>query len=132
MALCASASIVTGCMTDKNAPDPVRSAGPSPSDAAPSPSPPPAAPPRTGKVTVSWSHPTHNEDGSTLTNLAGYRVYYGQVPHDWSTRLAIDPASSSVEIGGLSEGTWFFAVTTLNSVGHESDFSAIASTIVGT
>ncbi len=29
-------------------------------------------------------------------------------------------------------GTWFFAVTTFNSVGAESDFSSVASTTIGT
>ena len=115
-------------MTDKSASDSDQSVGQLPSD----PTPPPATPPQTGKVTVSWSQPTRNEDGSALTNLAGYRVYYGQVPHDWSTQLAVDAASSSVEIGGLTEGTWFFAVTTLNTAGDESDFSAIASTMIDT
>ncbi len=31
----------------------------------------------TGSVTLSWYPPTQNADGSPLTDLAGYRVYYG-------------------------------------------------------
>ena len=27
-------------------------------------------------VVVMWRAPTHNEDGSRLTDLAGYQVYY--------------------------------------------------------
>src|SRR5690606_39089874 len=30
-----------------------------------------------GSVTLSWTPPSENEDGSALTNLAGYRIYYG-------------------------------------------------------
>src|SRR5262245_53773176 len=31
----------------------------------------------TGSVTLSWTPPTQNEDGSALTNLSGYEVRYG-------------------------------------------------------
>ncbi|MFQ5610302.1 MAG: putative Ig domain-containing protein, partial [Woeseiaceae bacterium] len=31
----------------------------------------------TGSVTVSWTAPTLNADGTPLVDLAGYRIYYG-------------------------------------------------------
>ncbi len=31
-----------------------------------------------GSATLSWKPPTENADGSALTNLAGYRIYYGR------------------------------------------------------
>jgi hypothetical protein len=31
-----------------------------------------------GSVTLSWTPPTQNEDGSALTNLSGYEVRYGR------------------------------------------------------
>ncbi len=31
-----------------------------------------------GSVTLSWTPPLTNADGSALTTLAGYRIYYGQ------------------------------------------------------
>ena len=31
----------------------------------------------TGSATLSWTPPTTNTDGSSLTNLAGYKVYWG-------------------------------------------------------
>jgi hypothetical protein len=128
--LTASALLITGCVKDKTASVTVDTPDTPPAGTAPPPSPP--TPPSRSKVTLSWARPTSNEDGSALTNLGGYRVYYGQVPHDWSTRLEIAPDSTSVEIGGLTAGTWFFAVTTFNSVGAESDFSSVASTTIGT
>src|SRR4029453_5899928 len=30
-----------------------------------------------GSATLSWTPPTRNTDGTTLTNLPGYRIYYG-------------------------------------------------------
>ena len=31
-----------------------------------------------GEISLSWTAPTQNEDGSPLTDLAGYKIYYGQ------------------------------------------------------
>ena len=33
-----------------------------------------------GSATLSWVPPTRNTDGSALTRLAGYRIYYGATP----------------------------------------------------
>ena len=33
-----------------------------------------------GTATISWIPPTQNTDGSALTDLAGYRIYYGTSP----------------------------------------------------
>jgi hypothetical protein len=30
-----------------------------------------------GRATLSWTAPTENTDGTTLANLAGYRIRYG-------------------------------------------------------
>lgn len=30
-----------------------------------------------GSATLSWTPPTKNTDGSRLTDLAGYKIYYG-------------------------------------------------------
>ena len=34
-----------------------------------------------GSATLSWMPPTENADGSALTDLAGYRIYYGRNPN---------------------------------------------------
>ena len=81
-------------------------------------------------MTLSWTRPTTNEDGSVLTDLTGYRVYYGQVPYNWSARVSLGPAASSADIRDLSAGTWFFAVTTVNSGGVESAPSTVVSTMI--
>ena len=33
-----------------------------------------------GSITLSWTAPTENEDGSALTDLAAYKIYYGTSP----------------------------------------------------
>ena len=43
-----------------------------------------------GSMSLSWTPPTQNTDGSALTDLAGYKLYYGtvlwQLRHDDSYR----------------------------------------------
>jgi hypothetical protein len=66
-----------------------------------------------------------------LTDLAGYHVYYGTDPSNF-TKIA-DVASASQVVftaSNLTAGTWYFAISAYNSAGIESQFSApIATTI---
>ena len=40
----------------------------------------PSLPARRGSATLSWTPPTQNSDGSALTNLSGYSIYWGRAP----------------------------------------------------
>lgn len=81
-----------------------------------------AAPTRT--VTLSWTAPTTNVDGSALTDLAGYVVSYGLTPGAYTTTLNIVGAgSTSVVIEGFEPGTWYFAMEAVNVPGTHSDYS---------
>jgi hypothetical protein len=87
--------------------------------------------PVAGAATLSWKPPTTNTDGSALTNLAGYRIYYGTSTD--AMNQAVDIKASSVityMVDGLSPGTWYFAVTAYTSTGTESARSNIASKTV--
>jgi len=83
----------------------------------PPPSPPPALPPpSTGTVTLSWTPPTENTDGTPLTNLAGYHIYYGTSQSNLSERIEIaNPGIASYVINSLTPGTWYFAVAAYNT-----------------
>lgn len=82
----------------------------------------------TASVTLSWTPPTQNEDGSTLTDLAGYEVHYGQSEGalDQSVQLS-NPSLNSYVVENLSAGTWFFAVRSVNRQGVASQMSGTAS-----
>ena len=83
----------------------------------------------TGKATLSWSVPTQNDDGSPLTDLAGYRIHYGTTAADLVQRVEIsNPATTSAEIPDLSPGSWYFAMTTLSAAGVESRQTGMVST----
>ena len=82
----------------------------------------------TGSATISWTPPTQNTDGSALTNLAGYRLYYGTNSASLTQSIQIANAgASSYVVDNLSPATWYFAVKAYNSSGAESDLSALAS-----
>lgn len=73
-------------------------------------------------VSLSWDAPAANSDGSELTDLAGYKVYYGQVSGSYSDSVDVGNTTDAA-ISGLSSGTWCFAVTAYDVAGNESSFS---------
>lgn len=81
-----------------------------------------------GAATVSWTAPTLRSDGTALTNLAGYRIHYGNSANDLREWLAIDNAGiNTYVIGGLPPGTWYFGVVAVDSLGRSSSISTVAS-----
>ena len=43
-----------------------------------------------GSATLSWTPPTTNTDGSPLTNLAGYRVYWGPGAGNYTSSVTLN------------------------------------------
>jgi hypothetical protein len=83
----------------------------------------------TSKVTLEWAPPSTNEDGSALTDLAGYKVYYGQEAYNLDQVLDLRSAAiSSAEVQGLERGVWYFAIASYNAAGVESAKSGVVST----
>jgi hypothetical protein len=77
-----------------------------------------------GAVTLSWAPPTENEDGSYLTDLAGYWVYWGNNPGTFTNWMRIDnPGLTTIVIEDLVPGSWEFAMTSFNAAGVESSLS---------
>ena len=76
----------------------------------------------TNSLVLSWTAPTTNEDGSSLTDLDGYRLYYGNESGNYL--CVIDVGSyTSAEIDGLSNDTWYMVVTAYDYFGNESGYS---------
>lgn len=83
----------------------------------------------TGAATLDWTPPTQNSDGSVLTNLAGYTVYYGTSPDKLTESVKVsNPGMAAYTLSNLASGTWYFAVTAYSSSGIESDRSGVVST----
>lgn len=89
-------------------------------------------PAATGSATLSWTPPTENTDGSPLDDLAGYSVYWGTSPGDYTASASIDnPGISTYVVDNLIPGTtYYFALKARNLAGVESSFSNEASAIV--
>jgi hypothetical protein len=85
-------------------------------------------PPATGSATLSWTAPTKNTDGSPITGLAGYHIYYGTDPNHFARIIKISGAASTkYVVNGLSPGTYYFAVSAYNAMGRESVKSNVVS-----
>jgi hypothetical protein len=85
-----------------------------------------------GSATLSWTPPTQNSDGTTLTNLAGYKILYG--PDADALDQTIEVENSSVNtyvVENLTAGTWYFAVVAVNASGLASSPSNVASKTIG-
>jgi hypothetical protein len=81
-----------------------------------------------GSATLSWTAPTENEDGSTLSNLAGYRIVYGTSASALTNTIQItNPSVTTYVVENLAPATWYFAVTAVNSTGAESNYSNVAN-----
>lgn len=90
--------------------------------------PPPPANPEPGAgaraATLEWLAPSTATDGSTLTDLAGYRIYYGADVAQLTQEIEINnPGVLSYVVEDLAPGTYYFAVTAFTSKGYESDRS---------
>jgi hypothetical protein len=82
-------------------------------------------------VTLSWMPPTQNVDGTQLSNLAGYRIHYGQVSGQYDYSVSVgSPSITSATIANLAPARWYFAVTAVTSSGTQSDYSAQLSKAV--
>jgi hypothetical protein len=84
-----------------------------------------------GSATLSWTPPTQNSDGTSLGNLAGYRVIYGRTSTNLDQTVNVDnPSINRFVVENLSSGTWYFAVIAVNATGVTSQLSNTASKTV--
>ncbi len=75
----------------------------------------------TGTAALQWNAPTDNANGSALTNLVGYNVYYGTSSGAMTNKIAINTVGvTNYVIQNMQSGTWYFAMTAVNSSGVES------------
>jgi hypothetical protein len=73
---------------------------------------------------LSWEAPTTNTDGTALTDLAGYRIYYGSSADNLSQSVQINTVGLQTYVmDDLAPGTWYFAVMAVATDGAESALS---------
>jgi hypothetical protein len=81
-----------------------------------------------GTATLSWKIPTTRTDGTKLTTLAGFYVYYGNVPGSYPNKIQIpNPTETSYVVNNLTSGTYYFVATAYDATGVESPYTNVAS-----
>lgn len=84
-----------------------------------------------GSTTLTWTAPTLNSDGTPLTDLASYRIYYGFSEGNYPNEINVNnPGVTTYVVENLPPATYFFVTTSVNTSGVESAFSNVASTSV--
>ena len=77
-----------------------------------------------GSATLTWTPPTQNNDGTPLTDLAGFKIYYGTSPGNYPNSIRIDnPGIATYVVDNLTPTTYYFVSTAFNSSDIESMFS---------
>jgi Calx-beta domain len=92
----------------------------------------------TGSVTLSWSAPTANTNGSTLTDLAGYYIYFGTSPMAMVQQISLGAEQVSMNnagllsysIGDLALGTWYFEIIAVTASRAQSPPSPVVTATI--
>ena len=81
-----------------------------------------------GSATLSWQPPTQNTNGTALTNLVGFKVYWGTTQGSYPNSVTLNnPGLTTYVVENLTPNTYYFVTTAINSTGGESSFSNMAS-----
>ncbi|MBT8479031.1 MAG: fibronectin type III domain-containing protein [Gemmatimonadetes bacterium] len=85
---------------------------------------PPTHPTDRYSVTLEWTAPTTDSVGRPLEDLAGYRLYYTPDPPTEADGVMIEVGAGTLyQVTGLEAGDYLFAVTAVDEIGNESEFS---------
>ena len=100
------------------------SVNPAPSNDPPTNPPPENDPPPSElkSVQLQWDAPSTSENGSALTDLAGYKIHYGRVSRQY-TKSANIGKFTTARISSLTTGLWCFAVQAYDISNNQSKLS---------
>jgi len=91
-----------------------------------------------GQITLSWTAPALNADGSAVS-IDHYLVYVGTTPgeqHNGGSHMggaspfSVPAGTLTKTVTGLAAGTWYLGASTVNSSGLEGNGSAEVSGVV--
>jgi hypothetical protein len=83
--------------------------------------------PTASDVNLSWTAPSAREDESpiSLSEIAGYKIYYGTTQGDYRSNIDINDGSAEGHTFiDFPAGTYYFVITTYDTEGRESQFSS--------
>jgi hypothetical protein len=76
-------------------------------------------------ATLRWKPVTKSNDGSPLTNIAGYRISYGQSLDSMKVVVLPDPRATSYVFKDLTSGTWYFSVAAFTNNGTQGQAAKV-------
>jgi hypothetical protein len=80
-----------------------------------------------GTISLAWDAPTSNADGRPLTDLAGYKIYYGTASGTYDHSIDVGKVTTYT-LTGLAQGqTYYIAVTAYDTSNNQSGYSNEAS-----
>lgn len=82
-----------------------------------------------GNALLCWDAPETNTDGSALTDLAGYKIYYGTTSGTYTINRDIGKVVGWL-VTDLPEITYYFAVTAYDIYNSESAYSNEVSKLI--
>lgn len=83
-----------------------------------------SVPPIAEAAWLEWTRPRVNVNGQELTDLTGYRIYYGTASGLYTQSVDInDPAITSHALHTLPKGAYFFSIRAFSRSGGESALS---------
>ena len=76
-------------------------------------------------VRVNWQPPLTNSDGTTLTDLKGYRIVYGTQTGVYTNSVPVNGTGlATYTVDNLQSGQkYYFSMVAVNAAGAESDYS---------
>lgn len=77
-------------------------------------------------ITLSWTQPTQNSNGTSLTDLAGYTLHYGTSSQDYTGSIQITSATQTsyvVSDSNFPPGKYYFTISAYNAQQVSSSFS---------
>ncbi|MET0534555.1 MAG: putative Ig domain-containing protein [Steroidobacter sp.] len=94
-------------------------------------SPPGPSVPAGRGIALSWDVPTRTVEGTTLQDLAGYRIHYGTNQNALVSSIEVKSSGANqFTVQNLPRGTYYFAVRAVSASGAESQLSNVISRVV--
>jgi hypothetical protein len=82
-------------------------------------------------ITLNWSPPLTNTDGSPVTNLVGYRVYYGSEAGAYVQSVdVLNPQATTYRFDDMPSGTYYLVVRALSASAVSDVSSEVSKTIL--
>lgn len=75
---------------------------------------------------LTWVAPSERADntGLTLSEIAGYRIYYGTEKGNYQNQFEVnDGSAQQAQIAGVPSGAYYLVMTTIDTDGRESSYS---------